>query len=143
MSATDTRPWWPRSPDAAAHLAHRLKDDAQPQQLFEFLCVAAAEQEWSLFTAAMADLCGLKQRGVRNILGNTKFEAGLSLLYGSTGLAPELYPLFVEILKTARRLPGSSAEPRTRRTAIIQQVLSSAALRGVKVTADLRAALLR
>src|SRR5581483_5996131 len=115
MSPADLRTPWPKDPDDAEALAIRLRDEGQGEQLFAFLCVAAGEQQWLAFTGAIAGLCALKRRGVQNMLENYKFDAGWGLLYGSTGMPTELYPLFVEILRTSRRFSGSAAEPRTRR----------------------------
>ena len=142
MTTAEHRAPWPKDPGDAEAFARRLRDDGQSDQLFAFLCRAACEQEWLAFTAAFAALCGLKRRGVQNMLENYKFDAGWGLLYGSTGMPLELYPLFVEILKTSRRFSGLATDPRTRRLAIIQQTLNSPTLRGFKIAAELRAALL-
>jgi hypothetical protein len=142
MSPLEPRAPWPKTPDEAEVFACRLRDEGQGDQLFAFLCVTAGEQEWLIFAAAIAALCALKRRGVQNMLENYRFDAGWSLLYGSTGMPADLYPLFVEILRTSRRFSGSTPEPRTRRLAIIQQALNSPALRGLKIAAELRAILL-
>jgi hypothetical protein len=142
MPASELNASWPKSPDDAETLARRLRADGHGEQLFAYLCVMAGEQEWPAFIAAIAALCALKRRGVQNMLENYKFDSGWALLYGSTGMPPDLYPLFVEILKTSRRFQGTAAEPRTRRLAIIQQALNSPVLRRFKLAPELRAMLL-
>ena len=142
MPPVETPAPWPKAPDDAEALARRLRDEGRGDQLFAFLCLTACEQEWLAFVASMAVLCGLKRRGVQNMLENYKFDSGWGLLYGSTGMPLELYPLFVEILRTSRRFSGATTDPRARRLAIVQQALNSPALRGFKIASDLRATLL-
>ena len=113
-------------------------------QLFEFLVLAAAGQEWPLFAAAMAALCGVSRRAVRNMLDNYKFDAGWGLLYSASGMPGEQLPLFIEVLRTARKflVENGEASSRALRQAVIQQALASPNLRGLKLPVELRTALL-
>ena len=144
MSSSNTRPWWPADPSAAGALAVRLHAEAGHAQLFELSTVAAASQEWDIFAAVMAALCDVSVRSIRNMLDNAKFDSGWGILYGHSGMPGDLYPLFIEVLKVARKFFPNQNEPASRalRVAVMQQALSSPDLRGLKLPVELKAALL-
>ena len=102
MNTPALRPWWPASPAAAAELALSLRETSAAQQLFELCAVAAAAQAWTIFTSTMAALCDVSARTIRNMVETAKFDSSWGILYGQTGMPTELYPLFIEILKSAR-----------------------------------------
>lgn len=144
MSTSLSRPWWPATADAAATLALELRHAAESARLFELCTLAAAAQEWDIFAGAMAALCDVSVRGIRNMVETAKFDSSWSILYGQTSMPPDLFPLFIEVLKVARRFQPVKAEgpARAQRVAVLQQALASPDLRGLKVPADVRAALL-
>jgi hypothetical protein len=144
MSTPLSRPWWPASPEAAAELAVLLRDSGAVPQLFEFCVVAAASQEWEIFAGAMAALCEVGVRSIRNMLDTAKFDSSWGILYGETAMPQELFPLFIEILKVARKCqPVEGEQPRrAQRIAVLQQTMASPDLRGLKLPPDLKAALL-
>jgi hypothetical protein len=144
MNTPGVRPWWPESLEDAAALALQLRKDSAALQLMEFIAITAASQEWEFFSAAMSAICDVSPRSVRNMLDNSKFDSGWTLLYGATGMPPYLLPLFTEILKIARKFTVESGDPASRalRLAVVQQALASPNLRGLRIPPELRAALL-
>ncbi len=144
MSTHASRPWWPATPEAAATLALSLRSQGASLQLFELCVVAAASQEWDIFTAAMAALCDVGVRSIRNMVETAKFDSSWGILYGQTAMPAVLFPLLIEVLKVARRFHPASDDGavRAQRLAVLQQALSSPDLRLLKVPADLKAALL-
>lgn len=113
-------------------------------QLFELCTVAAASQEWEIFAGAMAALCDVGARSIRNMVETAKFDSSWGILYGETSMPSELFPLFIEILKATRRFQPVSDEgaARAQRLAVLQQALASPDLRLLRVPPELRAALL-
>lgn len=144
MSTPAPRPWWPASPDAATALALSLRNSGAAMRLFEFCVIAAASQDWEIFASAMAALCDVSVRSIRNMAWTAKFDGSWAILYGQTGMPPELFPLFTEILKVARQFPQAAGEQpsRAQRLAVLQQAMGSPDLRLLKLPADLKAALL-
>ncbi len=144
MNTPALRPWWPATPASAAELALSLRETSAAQQLFELCAVAVAAQEWTIFTGAMAALCDVGARSIRNMVETAKFDSSWGILYGQTGMPADLYPLFMEILKSARRftLAEGQTASRVQRLAVLQQALASPDLRGLNLPPDLKAALL-
>jgi hypothetical protein len=144
MSTSSPRPWWPATAEAAATLALELRNVADSMRLFELCTVAAAGQEWEIFAGAMAALCDVSVRSIRNMVETAKFDSSWSILYGQTSMSADLFPLFIEVLKVARRFQPVKGEgpARAQRLAVLQQALASPDLRRLKVPADVRAALL-
>ena len=144
MNTLPLRPWWPATPHAAAALAISLRAREATAQLFEFCALAAAAQHWDIFTSAMAALCDVGVRAVRNMVETAKFDSSWSILYGQTTMPPDLFPLFIEILKVARTFQPVEGEPanRTQRLTVLQQAMTNPDLRGLKLPAELKAALL-
>lgn len=144
MSTSLLRPWWPATPKVAAALALEMRNGAQGLRLFELCALAAAAQEWEIFAGAMAALCDVSVRGIRNMVETAKFDSSWGILYGHTSMPAELFPLFIEVLKAARQfqpVTGESAA-RAQRLAVMQQALASPDLRRLKVPVDLKTALL-
>jgi hypothetical protein len=144
MSTPTPRPWWPVNPQSAAPLALSLRDSGASLQLFEFCVIAAASQEWDTFTVVFAALCDVSVRSIRNMIETATFDSSWGILYGQTAMPPELLPLFIEILKVARKFqPGNGEQAsRAQRLAILQQAMASRDLRGLLLPAELKAALL-
>ena len=144
MNTPASRPWWPANPQSASALAVSLRDSGASMQLFEFCAVAIASQDWEIFAPAMATLCDVSVRSIRNMTGTAKFDGSWAILYGQTGMAPELFPLFTEILRVVRQFQPTAGEQPSgaQRLAVLQQAMGSPDLRLLKVPADLKAALL-
>ncbi len=144
MNTHSSRPWWPTTPAAAAALALSLRDRGAAPQLFELCTVAAASQEWDIFAAAMAALGDVSVRSIRNMVEAAKFDSSWGILYGRAAMPAGLFPLLIEVLKAAQRLPPAADEGarHARRLAVMQQALSSPDLRLLDVAADVKAALL-
>lgn len=144
MGIPSSRPWWPATPEAAATLALSLRERGAAWQLFELCVVAAASDEWETFAGAMAALCDVSVRSIRNMVETAKYDSSWAILYGQTSMTPALFPLFIEVLKAARQFPPASDETaaRARRLAVLQRALASPDIRLLKVPAELKAALL-
>ncbi|MBX7200409.1 MAG: hypothetical protein K1X51_13670 [Rhodospirillaceae bacterium] len=144
MSPFSSRPWWPTTPQAAATLALSLRASGSSRQLFELCTVAAASQEWEIFAGAMAALCDVGARSIRNMVETAKFDSSWGILYGLTSMPADLFPLFIEVLKVARRFQPAADEraARAQRLAVLQQALSSPDLQLLTVPAEFEAALL-
>ena len=144
MTPSSSRPWWPATQQAAATLALSLRENGTSWQLFKLCTIAAASQEWEIFAEAMATVCDVGVRSIRNMVETAKFDSSWSILYSQTTMPAELFPLFIEILKVARRFQpiGGERATRAQRLAALQQALSSPDLRLLKVPAEFKAALL-
>jgi hypothetical protein len=144
MSTSAPRSWWPADPQSAVSLALSLRDSGTLLRLFEFCVIAAAAQEWDIFAAIFAALCDVGVRSIRNMAETATFDSSWSILYGQTAMPPDLLPLFMEILKVARKFQPAGGEhaSRAQRLAILQQAMASRDLRGLVLPADLKAALL-
>lgn len=144
MSMPSSRPWWPATPGSAATLALSLRDSGAALQLFELCAVAAASHDWDVFAGAIAALCDVSVRSIRNMVETAQFDGSWAILYAQTSMPADLFPLFTEVLKAARRFPPVSDESaaRAQRLAVLQQALASPDLRLLKVPAELKAALL-
>ena len=144
MSMSLPRPWWPANPQLAAELGLSLRHSGAIQQLFELCAVAAVSQDWEIFAAVMAALCDVGVRSIRNMVEAGKFDSSWGILYSQTTLPGDLLPLFIEILKVARKFQPVENDhtARAQRLAILQQAITSPDLRGLKLPSDLKAALL-
>ncbi|MHB1204218.1 MAG: hypothetical protein ACYCZX_01520 [Rhodospirillaceae bacterium] len=142
MNTPAPRLWWPANPDAAAALALSLRGSGAAMRLFEFCAIAAASQDWEIFASAMAALCDVGMRAIRNMAGTARFDSSWAILYGQTGMPPELFPLFTEILKVVRQFQHGEQPSRAQRLAVLQQAMGSPDLRLLKLPAELKAALL-
>lgn len=142
MSASASRPWWPADSESAAALALSLRETGAVQPFFELCAGAAASHDWSIFNSAMAALCDVGLRSICNMVETAKFDSGWAILYGQTGMPAEFYPLFTEFLKSARKIQLDGPATRAQRRAVLQHAMASPDLRGLKLPADLKAALL-
>jgi hypothetical protein len=144
MSTSAPRLWWPADPPSAASLALSLRATGAILQLFEFCAIAAASQEWETFAVVFAALCDVGVRSIRNMVETAKFDSSWGILYSQTTMPPELLPLFIEILKAARKFQVADGDQpgRTQRLTVLTRAMASPDLRGLKLSPDLKAALL-